>query len=175
MDLWHTTNEIFRFKLFCAIRPESSKRTFKVSTRGKFLAQNWIYGCSSRFLIIWARREKFRKRRNIIEASANNAWKLILPANEDRKFAGDPQRDFRFTLYWHREPANPVNFHECSIRYIFKLILVVFGNARTFQRTIRFKDFFIIQKMSESSNGCLCSRPLIRCTSEKSSQRISYG
>jgi len=130
MDLWHVINKIFRFKLFCAIRPvESSKQTFRVSTRGKFLAQNWIYGCSSRFLIVWTRREKFRKRgtlsghRRIMPES----WYFQRTKIENSQV--NPRRDFRFTLYRYRhlEPTNPVNFHKCSIRYIFKLISVIFG------------------------------------------------
>lgn len=99
-NLWHTSSKISRQTVLrYTMRLESSKRTFRISTREKFLPQNWIYGrtFALSYRMSAVRREKFRKRGALSRHRRvmSKSW-YFQPCTRNWKFAGESAKRFPF-------------------------------------------------------------------------------
>ena len=126
-NLWHTIQNFQQTVLRYTIDLKSSKRTFRISMREKFLAQNWIYGriFALSYHMSAVRREKFRKREALSRHRRvmSESW-YFQPYTRNQKFAGESAR-----FPYHALPSmsscirkSGWIFRSEDIRYIFKLI-----------------------------------------------------
>jgi len=121
-DLQHTSSKIFRHKLFSGIgAPYVPSLRSEIRRVKSFWRKIEYTNLARAFLSCMgvAGREKFRKRRSIIEASTSNAWKLILPVMRVKigNLQVNPRRDFRFTLCRDRHLA-PANCELSQVEHI---------------------------------------------------------